>query len=285
MFAGLSEVTHPVHLSEEGASALIPFCAYQSDLAIVDPVKKIRGISYPVCSSFHQTMLEGQLCFDLKLNKMSGQGKYNELMLILDYNEDRSIQPKHQTEEYLMNSTKLRLDTLKSLEDSEAKVQINTLSTFTGFGGGSYKMTDVKRMTTTSDFLHMPMDKRHCKVEQYEHCKTRNLLRECTSLVGGNNCSFTFQDCIQKNAEKTFNCSVSCKGIYADVEWTDERVLQEKSELQKGEEVDRTKLMQIIEEYQDNKERYLRNFQFNAYSNSSTFGKKILVLSFKHINV
>ena len=201
LLAGFSEVTYPVHLSEEGASALIPFCAYKSDLTIVDPVKKIQGISYPVCSSFHQTMLEGQHCFDLKLNRMSGQGKYNELMLILDYNEDRSIQPKHQTEEYSINSTKLRLDTLKSLEDSEAKVQINTLSTFTGFGGGSYRMTDVKKMTTTSDFLQMPMEKRHCNIEEYEHCKTRNLLKECTSLADGRNCNFKFQDCIAKNAE------------------------------------------------------------------------------------
>ena len=135
-------------------------------------------------------------------------------------------------------------------------------------------MTDVKKMTTTSDFLQMPMEKRHCNIEEYEHCKTRNLLKECTSLADGRNCNFKFQDCIVKNAEKTFNCSVSCRGIYADVEFADERVLQVKNGLNQREEVDRAKLMKVIEEYQDNKERYLRNFQFNAYSNSSTFGKK-----------
>ena len=252
---------------------MIPFCAYKSDLTIVDPVKKIQGISYPVCSSFHQTLLEGQLCFDLKLNRTSGQGKYNELMLILDYNEDRSIQPKHQTEEYSINSTKVHLDTLKSLEDSEAKVQINTLSTFTGFGGGSYKMTDVKKMTTTSDFLRMPMEKRHCNVEEYEHCKTRNLLKKCKSLVNERNCSSKiYQDCLETNAIEIFNCSVSCQGIFADIEWSDEKVIEEKVKKENGEELDRAKLLKLLEEYQENKKRYVRNFKFTANPHSSMFG-------------
>ena len=60
-----------------------------------------------------------------------------------------------------------------------AKIQINTLSPYVGFGGGSYQMSDVKRMTAKEDFLKMPLKDRNCEVELYEDCRTRKLLKEC----------------------------------------------------------------------------------------------------------
>ena len=100
-------------------------------------------------------------------------------MLLLDYNEDRSIQPPRPEKELPMNSTRLRLGTLGSLEDREAKVHINILSSYIGFGGGSYKMTVVKRMTAKEDFLKMPLQDRSCEVESYEDCRSKKLLEEC----------------------------------------------------------------------------------------------------------
>ena len=42
------------------------------------------------------------------------------------------------------------------------------------FGGGTYKMTDVKKMTAKDDFLKMPRHVRNCEAyESYEDCKTR----------------------------------------------------------------------------------------------------------------
>ena len=180
-----------------------------------------------------------------------------------------------------MNSTRLRLGTLGSLEDIEAKVHINVLSSYIGFGGGSYKMTVVKRMTPTSDFLRMSPKERNCEVEQYEDCRTRNLLKKCKSLVDRRNCSNkTYQDCLETNAAETFNCSVSCQGIYADVEWSDEKVIEEKVKKENGEELDRAKLLKLLEEYQENKKQYVRNFKFTANPDSSTFGNSILIKSF-----
>ena len=60
-----------------------------------------------------------------------------------------------------------------------AKVHINTLSPFIGFGGGVYKMTVVKRMTAKEDFLKMPLQDRSCEVESYEDCRSKKLLEEC----------------------------------------------------------------------------------------------------------
>ena len=33
-------------------------------------------------------------------------------------------------------------------------------------------------------------------------------------------CNPKGRDCIEKNFDQTFECNVTCEGIYADVEWT-----------------------------------------------------------------
>ena len=102
-------------------------------------------------------------------------------MLLLDYNEDRSFQRasiKDKVGESSGNT--LNFDTaVESIHGVHAKVQINTLSPFVGFGGGVYKMSVVKRMTAKDDFLKMPSEERHCDVELYEDCRTRKLVEEC----------------------------------------------------------------------------------------------------------
>ena len=57
-------------------------------------------------------------------------------------------------------------------------MHINILSPYISFGGGVYKMTDVKRMTAKDDFLKMPSKTKNCEVEMYEDCRTRNLVVE-----------------------------------------------------------------------------------------------------------
>ena len=102
-------------------------------------------------------------------------------MLLLDYNEDHSTYASlDQTEEVDLSKIKtLSMDDTERLQNKEAKVHINTLSSFKGFGGGTYKMTAVKKMTVTDDFLNMPLEDRKCKVEPNEDCRTRKLLEEC----------------------------------------------------------------------------------------------------------
>ena len=264
-------------MSAEGDSSFIPFCAYQSDLAISDHPQSIQGISFPACSSFQQTILEGQQCYKLKLNRTSGQGKGNELLLILDYNQDRSIQPPPKKKKY--KDTSATLHTFGRLQDISAKVQINTLSSYQGYGGGSYKMTAVKKMTTTSDFLKMSLKDRNCEVEEYEDCRTRNLLKECSIYVAENKQRSTFQDCLEKYASKTFNCSVSCKGIYADVEWNDEEVLKNEKKTGNGVELNREKLFKIMQEYQERKTKFVKNFVYKADKNYPFFGRFLLSYS------
>ena len=142
----------------------------------------LHGLTYPLCNSLLPTMLEGQLCYKLMLNETSGQGKENELMLLLDYNEDRSMQVPSLAKEdnMIFPKTKMHLGTAAgSLQGMAAKVHVHTLSPYVGFGGGRYKMTVVKRMKAKRDFLGMAYEDRNCEVELYENCRTRKLIAKC----------------------------------------------------------------------------------------------------------
>ena len=105
-------------------------------------------------------------------------------MLLLDNNEDRSLQISSNGKDVAHSSDKtLNFDSaVESIQEKTAKIQINTLSPYIGFGGGIYKLTDVKRMKASNDFLKMPLKNRKCEVELYEDCRTRNLLEECNCV-------------------------------------------------------------------------------------------------------
>ena len=77
----------------------------------------------------------------------------------------------------------LNFDTaVASVQGSSAKVQIDTLSPYFNFGGGIYKMADVKRMTAKNDFLKMSLKDRNCEVELYKDCRTRRLFDHCSCV-------------------------------------------------------------------------------------------------------
>ena len=175
-------MSHPPHVTFGWSSAFIPFCAYKTDLNISGTSQDfLKNTNFPLCSSFLPTILEGQLCFKLLLNKTSGQGKGHELMLLLDNNEDRSLQTSFNNKDDFPSSdqTLSFVKGIESIQVVSAKIHINTISPFVGFGEGIYKMTNVKRMTPTEDFLKMPEKDRKCEVEFYENCRTRKLLEEC----------------------------------------------------------------------------------------------------------
>ena len=158
-------------------------------------------MALPLCSLFVPTILEGQRCYKLELKELSGKGKRNELMLLFDYNEDRSLQTSSkadEVDEYQFSwktnyerrkkgwqwlEWKMNLDTaVEGLQGVSAKVQINTLSPFVHFGGGIFSMTDVKKMTTKEDFFKLPLKERGCEADLYEDCRTASLVKECNCV-------------------------------------------------------------------------------------------------------
>ena len=107
-------------------------------------------------------------------------------MLLLDYNEERSLQTSSKTEEVEKSQFSWKImnfDTaVEGLQGVSAKVQINTLSPFVHFGGGIFSMTDVKKMTTKEDFFKLPLKERGCEVDLYEDCRTASLVKECNCV-------------------------------------------------------------------------------------------------------
>ena len=181
-----SQVSHPPHLTTTWSSAFIPFCAYKTDLNFSENSLELPGITFPLCSAFLPTILEGQLCYELKLNQPSGQGKRNQLMFVLDYNEDHSLQISSEKEKdadlHFSKGTMDFDDAIDSVQGVSSKVHIVTLSPYTHFGEGVFMMTVVKRMRATDAFLEMPLAQRNCEVELYEDCRTRRLLGKCNCV-------------------------------------------------------------------------------------------------------
>ena len=105
-------------------------------------------------------------------------------MLVLDYNEDLSLHTSpNENKSEKFSKEKLNFNkAIESIQGKSAKIQINTLSPYIGFGGGSYMMTDVKRMSPKEDFLKMPLKDRHCEVELLKDCRTRKLFKECNCV-------------------------------------------------------------------------------------------------------
>ena len=123
-------------------------------------------------------------------------------------------------------------------------------------------------------------------------------------------CGPTGRDCIEGNSTKSFNCSTTCQGIYADVQWVEKKTEEDaedeageiierkikgdvgeelvkvykqladlKTEMklmksqEKGEELDKEKYKMLIAEYRKFKRKNVKHFRFNLAENSSSFGK------------
>ena len=121
------------------------------------------------------------------------------------------------------------------------------------------------------------------------------------------------RDCIERNSTRSFNCSTTCEGIYADVQWVGRKIeedveddiakeaverkmkgevgeelnkvykqlarlktemkLMKISGVEKGEELDKEKYKMLVAEYRKFKTENVRHFRFNSAENSTSFGK------------
>ena len=181
MFSDSKKITsdksvHPPHLidleNRLTPAALIPFCAYQTNMTLLGQTRK--DIPFVVCSQFQPSVLEGQLCYSLKLDKQiwrkSGAGLKNGLILIIDPRKLRmglEIQNKKEGNDAMINS--LNLESINTDQDN-ARIFIHTLSGFSDFRAGSYAMSALKLMTATDNFKDLLFEKRKCQIENFETC-------------------------------------------------------------------------------------------------------------------
>ena len=178
-------MNHPVHLldskNDSLPSAFIPFCAFNGKLGIPNTFSPfLNSSSFPICTSFKPIALDGQLCYKIKLNNLESKNRRTDgLILILDLNEDRFVPFGMEEKEHDQSCTKHSFNPKDSGAKKAVKLHINTLSSFKSYGAGEYKMTSVKKLVGTEDFLSMPDNTKKCKVENYEDCKRRKLFKNC----------------------------------------------------------------------------------------------------------
>ena len=128
------------------------------------------------------------------------------------------------------------------------------------------------------------------------------------------------RDCIERNSTSSFNCSTTCEGIYADVQWVEKKMeevakneaeeafesklkgevgeelskfyrrfadlekemnVMKRDGLEKGEELEKEKYKMMIAEYRKFKTKNVKHFMFNSGKNSSAFGK-VFIAKFCH---
>ena len=294
-------MNHPAHLVNAdkslSPSAFVPFCAFKANLSIAGSVTMHPNLSFPVCSSFVPDILEGQLCYTLKINETGGKGKQNGLMLLLDLNENRDFYTSLHYHPLLDDKYRMNLDTENSMHDISAKIQINAMLPDTKYGPGSYMMTSVKEMIATDEFIGLNSKTRNCEIESYAECRTRNLLAHCgcvpwelnkmrviylhahnvyqfqTALCsifqGGAVCNSTGRSCIDDGIKESYGCKTSCEGIHVDVQWIDEDVGKSRDG---GREESKDAFNRLVEEYREYKRNYSRAFRFLASANKKNFG-------------
>ena len=127
-----------------------------------------------MCDKFQPTILQGQRCYSLDVNKLgkkpTRQGKEYGLFLLLDPNP-------FAVEKNIEIATK---------EKQSFKVFIHTLAQYVTDGPGSYGMTALKKTTHTRSFEELPTHQRKCIVHNREYCQTQKYLdqvsRECKCI-------------------------------------------------------------------------------------------------------
>ena len=133
-----------------------------------------------MCNSSTPMALDAQLCYNIKLDMKSENGKKGGLNLVLDMNEDRSVDFEYLVPAYGQeDDSKIALKSELKPAYSTGKVYVHLLSPFEGSAEGSYSLKSVKKIKGTTDFLDMPKTDRECVHETIETCVKRNLLEEC----------------------------------------------------------------------------------------------------------
>ena len=87
-------------------------------------------------------------------------------------------------------------------------------------------------------------------------------------------CDIKGRDCIERSSTKTFNCSIACMGIYADVHHGRMIFLEEEkvNRVSKNSK-DKEKYKKLIAEYRKFKAENVKHFRLNVSASLDNFGR------------
>lgn len=137
-------------------AAFIPICAYQGELLGIESPE----FNFTACDLFEPTLVMDQLCYTLNSTKTknwrSEPNTENGLVLVIDPQESEDF----------------------------GKLFIHTLSRFHADQAGSYKLTSLKWMTGTSQFLRLDDETKECQDQTFEKCRQKLFTKKITEHCG-----------------------------------------------------------------------------------------------------
>ena len=163
---------------------------------------------------------------------MTKEGLKNGLVLILDPGGQENNPKKQTVRNFEQKVTSLNFEPI-SEHSSPARIYLNTLASYGDFRTGSFALSALKRMTGTNSFLGLPVKEKKCQIETFEDCHTRRYVEEvkakCGCVPWALNTALTLKDpifcppnkfdCYTTIARSITGCTVSCTGLYADVQF------------------------------------------------------------------
>ena len=237
---------HPPHMVDSSGSltpaALIPFCAYQTNMTLLGQTRP--DLPFTFCSQFQPKVLEGQLCYSLDLSLLdkskTNNGLKHGLVLILDSGTPGMSKSKPSRFRKGDTTTSLNLETASNAGNS-ARIYLNTLASFTDSRAGSFAMSVLKKTKGTKSFMNLPDNQKNCQIGTLENCQSQWYIKEVVarcgcvpwalssglSLTSPTFCSPNASDCYTAVIREDHNCLVSCTGLFADVRFTEDRLLAE----------------------------------------------------------
>ena len=87
------------------------------------------------------------------------------------------------------------------------------------------------------------------------------------------------RDCIENNFDETFGCIVTCKGIYADIHWSNEPLFSGEKEISvwtRNKAKGTKNMLKLIAEYKAFKKNNVKHFRFNYTSSNSVDGEVMM---------
>ena len=134
--------------------------------------KNINNFKFPVCTIFKPKILFGELCYQFDVNNIQGavkltSGPFGGLTLALDYNEGRRLAGKSEKEMTLEDKQRT-LGEFEITADNRftAKIYIETLEPYTGYGAGRYVLNSVKEITGTEQYYNLAQKRKMCQIKE-----------------------------------------------------------------------------------------------------------------------
>ena len=138
-------------------------------------------LPFEICSKFKPTVLQGQLCYslDLKLLDKPGAkpGIENGIMLMIDPGQQRNDMKATADDGDGERIVSLNLKAV-SAKDNFARINLNTLASFSDNKAGSFSMTALKKMTGTEGFMKLADEKKNCATRPFKACHTERYIAE-----------------------------------------------------------------------------------------------------------